>query len=101
MATHTASLSTHQTIALANTAETITLGPWLQVEVANWDTAAKLYFTVDGSTPTVGGDNTCVVGPGTALQVAVNSPDNPRGPVVVKLICANAGIAYTVTGINP
>ena len=100
MATHTASLSTPQTIALANTAETITLGPWLAVEVTNWDTAAKLYFTVDGSAPTVGGDNTYVIGPSSELRVPTNSPDVPRADVTVKIVCATAGVAYSVTGVS-
>lgn len=101
MGTHSANRSTHQTIAAANTAEVVTLtGDWLEVEITNWDASNKVYFTVDGTVPTVGGDNTFVVGPGQAVQVDANSPDAPRANVTVTLICAAAGTAYSVTGYN-
>lgn len=62
------------------------------VEVLSHDGASPIYFTVDGSTPTVAGANTDVV-PSGALEVDVPTAGN----TVVKLIAA-AQTVYSVTG---
>jgi hypothetical protein len=68
---------------------------YYSVEVANRATSgAGISFTLDGSTPTVLGDDTYWVGPGTALTVRAG-----RSADTVKLISATAD-AYTVTGVS-
>jgi hypothetical protein len=53
--------SRHITLT-ANTAATVTLDDdYDNVEVINVDGAAALYFTIDGSTPTVAGNGTIVL----------------------------------------
>jgi hypothetical protein len=67
--------------------------PWSQtvgVEVEA-DGTSPVYFTTDGSTPTVGGDDTYIVRSG-ALHVDVET----AGTVTVKLISAGTP-AYSVT----
>ncbi len=53
------------------------------VEVTSLDGAAEVYFTTDGSTPTVGGDN-CHALPAAMSSVEVK--DEVSGDAVVKLI---------------
>ena len=93
MASYTAAKSKHQTLA-ANTVDTVTLSQdhWY-VEVSNWG-VDRLYFTVDGSTPTVGGDDTWVVGGGGSLRVATGGPSAEA----YKLICASPN-AYSVQAV--
>ncbi len=57
-----------------------------RVEVVNVDGAAAVYFTVDGSTPTVGG-NDCHVLPATISGVEVDDETSGTNSVV-KLISA-------------
>lgn len=94
MATHSVALAKHATLS-ASTVDTITLTNDFQtVEVVHRTSTAAdpIYFTVDGSTPTVGGDNTYVVMPGgwKSVRAWANSD-------VVKLISAGTP-AYSVTG---
>jgi hypothetical protein len=56
-----------------------------RVEVLNRDGAAEVYFTVNGTAPTVGGDDTHVL-PAAISSVEVNRPRS--GDAVVKLISA-------------
>jgi hypothetical protein len=87
--------STHQTLTGA-TVDTVNLPSDFQsVEVLNRDSTSTIYFTVDGTTPTVAGDGTLVVLPGAALSQAVSGAGN----TVVKLISSGAA-AYSVTGLN-
>lgn len=71
---------------VANTVSTITLAvDASKVEILNVDGAAAVYATVDGSTPTVGGNGAW------CLPAAIGSLElSPRtaGPTVVKLISA-------------
>jgi hypothetical protein len=67
-----------------------------EVEVLNRDGAAEIWFTVDGSTPTVAGDNCyCLPAAIGALKVAVAVD----GPAPVKLISSGTP-KYCVT-VNP
>jgi hypothetical protein len=54
-----------------------------RVEVINRDGAAEIYFTVDGTTPTVAGDD-CFVLPAAMGSLEVGAPKGT--PTVVKLI---------------
>lgn len=82
----------HHVLAAA-TVDTVTFAAdHGEIEVLSRDGAAEIYFTVDGSTPTVGGTN-CFVQPagvGSTI-VAVRA----RGGTVVKLISAGTP-AYSV-----
>lgn len=88
----------HATIAVANTAEQVTLTDLAtkrgEVEVVNRDGVAAIYFTVDGSTPTVGGDDTYVL-PAAIGSFTVRSPANVAA--VVKLVSAGTP-QYSVQG---
>jgi hypothetical protein len=64
-----------------------------RVEVCNRDGVAEIFFTVDGSTPSVGGDNTFLV-PATVGALTVDA--NVDGPVPIKLISVGTP-KYTVT----
>jgi hypothetical protein len=98
MASYSVSLSKHATL-VASTVDTVTLTTDRRtVEVAVRAPAASsagIYFTVDGSTPTAGGDNTFWVAgiAGASLRVPSLSTD------AVKLISATAD-AYSVTGVD-
>jgi hypothetical protein len=79
----------------ASTVDTVTFTSTVgQIEVVNVDGAAAIYFTVDGSTPTVGGKGTFVVpaaiGSRTVRAVAdtttVTAGQAPGVSKVVKLI---------------
>jgi hypothetical protein len=98
MATYTAATVKHQTLA-ANVVDTVTLtfaGTAAnlypdQVEVFVRGTTDPIYWTADGSTPTVEGDNCYVSMPGNGLTVPCAT-----APVTVKLKSAGA-MAYSVT----
>ena len=85
----------------AATVDTVTLsGGGFEVEVINWGASNRISFSIDGSTPTVDGDNFLPVGPGQSLKVPVAGYDPDPGPedIVVKLICAT-GNAYSVVAV--
>lgn len=95
MAAHTVLLSKHTTLSAA-TVDTITMTAqdFQFVEVANRaSSGAGISFTVDGSTPTVLGDNTYWVGAGQSVVVPWLGLDT------VKLISTTTD-AYSVTGVN-
>lgn len=95
MATYSEALSKHATLT-ATTVDTVTLTgtDYYSVEVVHrsGSLTTPIYFTVDGSTPTVEGDDTYVVMPGgwKTVKSRVNVD-------VIKLISAGA-VAYSVTG---
>ncbi len=62
------------------------------IEVVNINGAGSIYFTVNGVTPTVAGDDCEVVAAGIGAAFLVDAPNNP---VTVKLISA-AEAEYTV-----
>lgn len=98
VAIYSVSKAKHATLT-ASTVDTVTLtaaptSPLsgnIEVEVVNWDANASIYFTTDGTTPAAAADNTYVVGPGSALKVALAG-------TAVKLISASAA-AYSVTEV--
>lgn len=73
--------------------DTVTFPRWVpEVEITSHSTSA-IYFTVDGSTPTVGGAGTHVLPPAVSTRTVktprVDSPSTQaRGVTVVKLISA-------------
>jgi hypothetical protein len=85
----------HGTLVAA-TVTTVTLGTAKadseQVEVLNRDGAAEIYFTVDGTTPTVAGDDTEML-PASIGSVRVIA--STSGQAVVKLISSGTP-KYTV-----
>lgn len=72
----------------ANTVDTVTFNDDLDAVVVFSDGAAALYFTVDGTTPTIGGDNTYVLLKGVHAARRVLVPTS--GDTVVKLISSGA-----------
>lgn len=97
MTTGSAQRSYHTTVATGGTAETVTLAGWAQVEVVNRDATCEIYFTTDGSTPTVGGVETDVATPGQALVVP--SARTATNATLVKVIATTTGTKYSVRGI--
>jgi hypothetical protein len=79
----------------SNTVETVNLGHDADfVEVLNRGTFA-VYFRFDGTDPTVDGDDSEIVPPGTALEIARKAAGN----AVVKLV--SPGVCnYTVRGVK-
>lgn len=75
----------HATL-VANTVKTITLAVDAnKVNICNVDGASAVYVTVDGTTPTVGGDGSWVLPAAIGdLELEVTGPGN----TVVKLISA-------------
>jgi hypothetical protein len=101
MSAYSPGRSTHQTLA-ANVADTVTLAQdgdaYPQVEVLNRSTGSDIYFTVNGSVPTVGGDNTFIVSAGQSLVVQARNPSLPGTSPQVSLISSGAA-AYSVTAV--
>jgi hypothetical protein len=93
MANISASKIKHATLGV-NTADVVTFSKSFKaIEVLNRG-SVEIYFRVDGTNPTIGGDDAYVVMPGAPLQVpSLANPD------VVRLI-ASASCAYSVTGVN-
>lgn len=77
----------------ANVVTTVTVAKAVStIEVVNVNGAGSIYFTVNGTNPTVGGDDCEIVAAGTGAAFLVDAPNNP---VSVKLISAEA-TEYTV-----
>lgn len=87
----------HAKTLTAATAETVTFGTdyVTQIEVTSHDGASAIYFTVDGSTPTVGGAATYFL-PASISTRTVPVPPARRKSTTVKLISAATPI-YSVT----
>lgn len=93
MAIYTAAVAKHATLVAA-TVDTVGLGrDFDNVEVMNRGTT-ELYFTAEGQTPTVGGDDCFVVQGGATRRVQPASGQ----PTQIKLI-STAAVPYSVTGI--
>ena len=95
MASYTVTTSKHATLT-ANSTDTVTLGTASasvtpRVEVLNRG-SDPIYFTTDGTTPAVAGDNTRVVLPGGGLVVDLS----PGAASTVKLIAVSA-VPYSVS----
>lgn len=87
--------SVHRTL-VASTVDRLTFGSnFVQVEVVNRDGAAEIYFTVDGTDPTVGGTNTHVL---PAAIGAVVVAASKRATTVVRLISSGTP-AYSVRSV--
>jgi hypothetical protein len=98
MAAYSANRAVHNTLA-ATTVDTITLtAQYNRVEVLNRSATGDIFVTLDGSTPTVGGNDTFVV-PATGVGNFVNpaSTSQPPTSTVVKLISSGTP-SYSVTG---
>ena len=71
----------HAVTLTANTVETFTFADDLpEVTVVNHDGAAAVYFTIDGSTPTIAGPRTYVLP--AVIGTATFAPPTPGGTVV-------------------
>jgi hypothetical protein len=93
MPSYTVKRSKHATL-VANTADTVTLTSRPKsIELRNFSSIAVIYYRVDGTVPTVSGDDTYRLGPNGTLEV-----DLPRDvePPQVGLI-SSATPAYSVT----
>lgn len=79
--------STKHITLVANTVATVNLTTNAgTIEVVNRDGVAEVYFTTDGSTPTIAGDDTYML---VAAVGSVTVPDDTSGATsVVKLISA-------------
>lgn len=75
-ATHTVVTWYHGTLSNAAVDAITISNPWPSITVINRDGTGEIYFTVDGSTPTPGEDNTYVV-PATIGTATVQSPNSP------------------------
>jgi hypothetical protein len=96
MTNYTATIAKHATLA-AGVVDTVTLSnDYDSVEVFNRG-GGEIYFTTNGTVPTVGGDNTRVVASGSALQSYGGGYGD--GVTVVNLISSGA-TAYSVTGLR-
>jgi hypothetical protein len=93
MANYSAAKVKHQTLS-ANVVDVVTLtAKFKAVEVLNRG-SADIYFRVDGTAPTVAGDDCFVVVASASLQVpSLDESD------VVRLI-ASSSCAYSVTGVT-
>lgn len=91
-----AELAAHDKTLVASTVDTVTFArDCAEVEVLSMNGAAALYFTVDGSAPTVAGANTHLVT--AAAGAGKRVPVRGAGATVVKLISAGA-TSYSVEG---
>lgn len=91
-------ISTPQVTLDGTNADTITFSlftPYIQII---WDGTGTGGFTVDGSTPTVGGANTNPLPASACVQTIRLGPSRGRNPVV-KIISGSAA-KYTVTAIQ-
>lgn len=96
MASYSATLSTHQTAA-SGVADTVTLDKdYGEVEVVNRDGAGEIFFTLDGTTPTIGLAGTYML-PAAICSKRVTSVELASDATVVKLI-ASATTKYSVEG---
>lgn len=97
MADHTVTRSAHETLTAA-TIDTVTVSdPQVDVAVTNRGGSDEIYFTIDGSAPTVGGENTFVLPAAVCSRVVSSDKFNTATPVV-KLISSGTP-AYSVESL--
>lgn len=85
MATHAVTRSASGTLT-ANTVDTVTLSDNAsRIQVTNRSGASEIYFSIDGTTPTVGGDDTFIL-PAAIGSRVVSSDDVGVDITTVKLI---------------
>jgi hypothetical protein len=85
----------HGTLAADEVTSVTLIENTVGVEVLNRDGVAEIFFTIDGSTPTVEGDD-CHCLPAAIGALIVNSPKTVD---VVKLISTGTP-KYTVSGVR-
>ena len=87
------SVATHKIGAYAKTltaatVDTVTFADYLQAVEVSKEEGAAIYFTIDGSTPTVGGEGAYFLPASAAVRVIDIPNSNERPATVVKLISA-------------
>lgn len=88
----------HDITLTGSTVDTVTFERYCPaVEITNRDTSLSIYFSVDGTTPTVGGANTYWVGPASSLEVPAPQVTSWDSATVVKIISSGAA-HYDVQG---
>lgn len=90
----------NQTQQTAGAVTTVTLDGLYEAVAVRWRGGSEIFFTTDGSTPTVEGDN-CYCAPagvGPAVRAVVPSADS-NGSTVVKFIGVSA-YAFNVEGLS-
>ena len=97
MASYTVARAKHATLTAA-TVETITFSvDVVSVEVVNRDGTAEIYFTIDGTTPVAGADDTEVVPAAVGAAQKLGSPGSRWVTDTVKLISTGTP-KYSVVG---
>lgn len=81
-------LGAYKKKASAETVDEVEFVDTLQAVEVLSDGASELYFTVDGSTPTVAGSNCHEIPAMSAVRTVVVPSTSPRKSTVVKLISA-------------
>jgi hypothetical protein len=95
LAANTVNRSKHATLA-ANTADKVTFNSKPRIiEVRYLDSTAVIFFRIDGTAPTVNGDDTDRLGPGERLEVDAANVDPPQ----VQLISSGTP-AYSVRAVS-
>lgn len=94
MASGTAAPNWHSTLS-GSVVDTVVLGSaWDTIQIMNRSGTSEIYYTVDGSTPTIGGVNTRVL----PASICADAPPIPEGtPVTVKLLSSGTP-TYSVIG---
>jgi hypothetical protein len=98
MASYSSTRAVHNTL-VATTVDTVTLtAQYNRVEILNRSASGDIFVTLDGSTPSVGGNDTYVI-PATGVGTFVNPNWTNEPPIstVVKLISSGTP-SYSVTG---
>lgn len=90
----------HDKVLVASTVDTVTLTDDADVVEVITDGTAKVYVTVDGSTPAAGGDTTHLMPASSGGSVVREIPvSGDPGSIAVKLISAGTPM-YSVTKLR-
>jgi hypothetical protein len=84
--------------AVADTADTVTFAYFTDRVEVYGDGTDALYFTTDGSTPTVGGNNCWFLPSGAKASRVVNAARTTAGTTVVKVISHGATVYSVLRG---